>query len=235
MNQNNPQISIVVPVLNEENTIANLIAYLKENSTPTNIAEIIVVDGGSTDNTILQIASAKDVKIVRSKKGRAVQMNLGAQNAKGNLLYFLHADTIPPKGFDRSIIEAFTSGSKAGCFQMKFDSTSRVLKFFAWFSRFDHKMCRGGDQSLFVFKNLFEEMGGFNESYTIYEDNEFISRLYNLTAFNVLPQVVKTSARKYEQHGILTLQYYFGVIHFKKLLGAGPEELYDYYKRKIAI
>lgn len=231
MKQSNPQISIIIPVLNEEDSIAYLLAHLKSNSSSTNIAEIIIVDGGSNDTTV-KIASKSNVKIIHSKKGRAVQMNTGAKNAKGELLYFLHVDTLPPNGFDNSIIKAYKSGSKAGCFQMKFDSNSAFLKFFAWFSRFNLKMCRGGDQSLFVSNNLFEQMSGFDESYVIYEDNEFTNRLYSLTAFTVLPLCVKTSARKYEQHGVFTLQYHFGVIHLKKLLGAKPEELYEYYTRK---
>ncbi len=234
MKQNNPQISIIIPVFNEAQTIAQQLSYLKENSSPSNIAEIIVVDGGSNDTTT-QIAATKDVLLIHSKKGRATQMNAGAKNAGGDILYFLHVDTVPPIGFDTTIIEAFKAGSNTGCFQLKFDSNSTFLKFFAWFTRINSKLCRGGDQSLYISKSLFEKSGGYNEDYFIYEDNELINRLYDLTDFTVLPQTVKTSARKYEQLGVFRLQYHFAVIHIKKLLGAGPEQLYDYYKRKIAV
>ncbi|WP_276165241.1 TIGR04283 family arsenosugar biosynthesis glycosyltransferase [Zobellia alginiliquefaciens] len=234
MKKNKLQISIVIPVLNEANGIAKIINYLTANSSPTNINEILVVDGGSTDHTV-SIAEQSGAKVIHSYKGRAKQLNYGAQQAKGSILYFLHADTLPPRDFDQSIIDAVESGYQTGCFQMKFDSNSNFLSFFAWFTRVNHKLCRGGDQSLFITKQLFKSSGGFNEDYVVYEDNEFISRLYKSTVFKILPRHVKTSARRYEERGMVTLQYHFGMMHLKNYLGAGPEQLYDYYKRKISV
>jgi len=234
MTLNNPQISIIIPVLNEEASISKILRYLKSNSSKENIKEILIVDGGSTDNTI-SIASADASKVLISQKGRAKQMNLGAAHATGEILYFLHVDTLPPNNFDTSIIEAISNGHQTGCFQMKFDSKSRFLNFFAWFSRVNHKLCRGGDQSLFIAKNLFEKSQGFNENYVVYEDNEFIGRLYDLVPFKILSRHVRTSARRYEERGEVALQYHFGMIHLKNYFGAGPEQLYDYYKRKITI
>lgn len=229
-----PQISIIIPAFNEEASIGKILAYLKNNSSKKNIKEILVIDGGSTDKTAA-IASHIDCTLLHSPKGRAIQMNFGARHATGEVLYFLHVDTLPPNNFDTSILEAVTSGSQAGCFQMKFDSKSRFLSFFAWFSRVNHKLCRGGDQSLFITKTLFETSDGFNEDYVVYEDNEFIGRLYEMVPFKILPRHVKTSARRYEQRGEVVLQYHFGMIHLKNYFGAGPEQLHDYYKRKIAI
>ncbi len=234
MKQNNPQLSIIIPVLNEENAIDTFLRSLKEHSTAENINEILVVDGGSEDATI-SLAANHDVTVLRSQKGRAKQMNLGAKNASGEILYFIHVDTLPPKDFDKSIIEAVLNKNEVGCFQMKFDSNSRFLGFFAWFTRVNIQLCRGGDQSLFITKNLFEKSGGFDENYVVYEDNEFIGRLYEIGPFKILPRHVKTSARRYEERGEVALQYHFGMIHLKNYLGAGPEQLYDYYKRKIVI
>lgn len=234
MKLSNPKISVIIPVLNEEDSISKILVYLKENSTPENIKEILVVDGGSSDKTT-KIASDHGATIVHSLKGRARQMNVGAKNAQGDILYFLHVDTLPPKDFCQSIIEAVLNRNEAGCFKMKFDSNSRFLGFFAWFTRINIKLCRGGDQSLFITKNLFERSGGFNEDYVVYEDNEFINRLYEMVPFKILPRHVKTSARRYEERNEIVLQYHFGVIHLKSYLGAGPEKLYDYYKRKIAV
>jgi len=180
------------------------------------------------------IAENFGARVFSSNKGRAAQMNLGAAKAQGAVLYFLHADTLPPKDFDKHILKAIKDSYEAGCFQMKFDSDSRFLSFFAWFSRLNYKLCRGGDQSLFITKHLFENLNGFNEAYRIYEDNEFISRLYDHTRFKVLPQHVKTSARRYDNKGLFALQYHFGVMHLKNRLGEGPEELYQYYKEHIA-
>lgn len=234
MKQNKPSISIIIPVLNEEKSISHILTYLENNSSKENIEEVIIVDGGSVDKTI-SIAAEKGATVINSPKGRAKQMNSGAKKAKGDILYFLHVDTLPPSHFDKSILSAIQNNHKAGCFQMCFDSDSRFLKFFAWFTRVNHTICRGGDQSLFITKKLFTKIKGFNEEYIVYEDNEFIERLYKKTYFKILPEKVKTSARRYEERGTVKLQYHFGIIHLKNLLGAGPEKLHDYYKRKITI
>ncbi len=234
MKLSKPNISIIIPVLNEAKGIAHMLSYLKKNSSKNNILEIIVVDGGSVDLT-KKIALACGACVISSPKGRAKQLNRGAQHAQGSILYFLHADTLPPPNFDEIIVDAVIKGNLVGCFQIKFDSDSLFLSFFAWFSRVNHPLCRGGDQSLFITKEFFMQTHGFNEKYTVYEDNEFIGRLYKLAHFKILPLYVKTSARRYEERGKLVLQYHFGVLHLKNYLGAGPEKLYDYYKRKIAI
>lgn len=226
------KITVIIPVLNEAAIIANTLTYVKENSSSQNIDEILVVDGGSMDRTA-EIAIESGARVLTSEKGRAKQLNWGAQKAKGEILYFLHADTVPPKDFDQSILEAVSSDHQVGCFQMKFDSKSRFLGFFAWFTRVNVRLCRGGDQSLFITKALFNSSGGYNEDYLIYEDNEYIGRLYKLAAFKILPRHVKTSARRYEDQGKVRLQYHFGVIHLKNYLGAGPRQLYDYYRRNI--
>lgn len=234
MKTSSPKISVIIPVLNEESCIARVLRFLKENSNPANISEIIVVDGGSSDTTV-EIASQLGAKVILSPKGRAKQLNLGAKKSQGKILYFLHVDTLPPKSFDKSIINAVQHGNEAGCFRMKFDSSSRFLAFFAWFTKLNFKVCRGGDQSLFITKPLFQKTKGFNENYVVYEDNEFTDRLYSLIDFKILPRHVTTSARRYEERGELALQYHFGMIHLKNYFGAGPEQLYDYYKRKIVI
>ena len=229
-----PTISIIIPVLNEENYIKKLLDYLKPYQATSLLKEIIVIDGGSSDHT-LKIVSEYNVKVFHSEKGRATQMNLGAKHAVGDILYFLHVDTKPPENFHFEILQAVKDDFKAGCFRMRFNSRNLFLAFFAYFSRFNHIICRGGDQSLFVTRHLFEKAGRFNEDYIIYEDTEFIGRLYKLCNFKVIPNYVTTSARKYNQVGTAKLQYYFGVIHFKRLFGAKPENLYQYYKRKITV
>jgi rSAM/selenodomain-associated transferase 2 len=232
MKKARPNISIVIPVLNEGDTIGKLLAYLDRQSLDRSSFEVIIVDGGSTDDT-LAIARKFDVKILITSRGRAKQMNHGARNASAEILYFLHADTFPPPDFDGILIDTVKNKSHAGCFRMRFDSESRFLRFFAWFSRLNHPICRGGDQSLFITQALFLLNQGFNEKYLVYEDNEFIARLSRNTEFKILPEYVTTSARKYRALGMVRLQYHFGVIHFKYYTGAGPEQLYAYYKKKI--
>ena len=117
-------ISIIIPILNEEANIGKLLDHLIENSSKKNISEIIIVDGGSTDHSESIVKQFQNVIFLKSDKGRAKQMNVGAKNTIGNILYFLHADSFPPKHFDELIITEIKKGNLAGCFKMKFDSNN---------------------------------------------------------------------------------------------------------------
>jgi len=229
-----PTISIIIPVLNEANYIKKVLMAISTNAGSNCIKEILVIDGGSTDQTP---ANAREygATVINSKKGRAVQMNVGATKATGEILYFLHVDSLPPKNFDLAIFQAFKDGHEVGCFQMRFNSDSRFLKFFAWCTRINHQICRGGDQSMFITNKVFHENNGFNENYIIYEDNEFIGRIYKLKPFKIIPSAVTTSARRYEERGMVMLQWHFGMIHLKYYMGAEPHELHQYYLRYIAL
>jgi rSAM/selenodomain-associated transferase 2 len=229
-------ISIIIPVLNEANNIGRLLLHLTESSSPENISEIIVVDGGSTDGTIETVKqfTRTDVKLISSPKGRAKQMNIGAKESTGKILYFLHADTFPPKNFDKLIIDKVKNGHEAGCFRMKFDSSHWWLRLAGWLTQFNFKACRGGDQSLFITKSLFDTIGGYNENYIIYEDNILIGELYKRRQFTVINKKIKTSARLYKKVGIWKLQYHFWTIHIKNWLGASADEMLAYYKKNIA-
>ncbi|MCK7589015.1 TIGR04283 family arsenosugar biosynthesis glycosyltransferase [Subsaxibacter sp. CAU 1640] len=226
-------ISIIVPILNESEGIAKLLTHLTDNSSRKNISEIIVVDGGSTDNSKEIVESFENVKLLISEKGRAKQMNLGAKHSTGTILYFLHADSFPPKNFDALIINEVNKGNNAGCFKMKFDSKHWWLCSVGWLTRFNWRACRGGDQSQFITKELFEEIGGYDENYVIYEDNILINELYNRKQFVVIPETIQTSARLYKKHGVWKLQYHFGMIYFKRWQGANSDELFAYYKKHL--
>ena len=226
-------ISIIIPILNEEETIGKLLDHLVSNSSKENISEIIVIDGGSSDNSESIVKKFKQVTFLKSEKGRAKQMNTGAKNAKGNIFYFLHADSCPPKHFDQLIIDEVIIGNLAGCFKMKFDSSHWWLILASWFTQFRWRACRGGDQSQFITKNLFYNIGAFDERFTVYEDNELINKLYVLNQFVVIQQWITTSARRYETNGIWKLQYHFWMIYIKKWFGASADELFGYYKKYI--
>lgn len=232
-------LSIILPVLNEAETITELLNYLSENLSGENDIELILVDGGSSDGTqdiILAFKPnrfLKPVRFIESDKGRAKQMNKGAQAASGDILYFLHADSFPPKNFDRYILSEVKKGNPAGCFRMKFDSDHWWLKLAEWLTQFRWRACRGGDQSQFITKELFEEIGGFDETYTIYEDNILINELYKRKKFVVIQKCITTSARLYRQKGVWNLQYHFWTIYVKRWFGADADELYQYYLKHI--
>ena len=158
-------ISVVIPVYNEAKILHSFLMYLQEMNSK-NIMEFLVVDGQSTDDSkaIVLEFSKKYTKFkgIDSPKGRAVQMNTAAAQAKGTILYFLHADSLPPKEFDAHILKAVGNQFKSGCFRMKFDSPHWGLKIAGWLTQLNWKSCRGGDQSLFIEKNLFEQVGGYD-------------------------------------------------------------------------
>lgn len=227
------KISIIIPILNEADIIEKLLNHLEKNSSKDINSEILIVDGGSTDGSQTKIGRFKNVTLINSKKGRAIQMNAGAKQASGNILYFLHADSFPPLNFDKYILTEIEKGNQAGCFSMKFNNNHLWLKICGWFTQFNWKMCRGGDQSLFVTNSLFNDIGGFNEQFIIYEDNDFIRKLYARNAFVVIKKWITTSARRYKNNGVWELQLHFTVIHLKKLFGASAESLNAYYKKHI--
>ena len=228
------RISIIIPVLNESATIKDLLFHLIDNASLNSISEIIVVDGGSSDGT-QKIIEALDLNIIllSSEKGRAKQMNLGAKKAKGDILYFLHADSFPPNRYDKFIIDEVKKGNNSGCFRMQFDSTHWWLRLASWLTQFSWRACRGGDQSQFITHKLFNAIGSYDENYVIYEDNMLINELYARKEFVVINKKIKTSARLYKKHGVWKLQHYFWTIYVKKWFGASADELFAYYKKHI--
>ncbi len=258
-------ISIIIPILNEAESIGSLIEHLLKHSNSKNVSEIIVVDGGSTDGskTIVTSFNTKDfipkndsfsseidtrvlekkvqtktknqtqIRLISSEKGRAKQLNYGASKASGDVLYFLHADSFPPKHFDDLIISEVKKGNLAGCFRMQFDSKHWWLRLASWLTQFSWRACRGGDQSQFITRDLFDEIGGYDERFIIYEDNILINELFARNQFTVINKKLTTSARMYRKHGVWKLQYHFWTIYVKKWFGASADELFAYYKKHI--
>jgi len=226
-------ISIIIPSYNEEAHIKNIIQQLQKNDIANLISEIIIVDGNSTDNTIA-IAKTEDVKVIVSpNKGRSAQMNHGASVAKENILYFLHADTIPPIGFTNDIEREITLGYSAGCYMLSFDYDNWFLKANCWFTRFDIDMFRFGDQSLFVTKEMFLKVGGFSENHIVLEDQHIIKQLKKICSFKIIKKPVLTSARKYLENGIYKTQGIFFIIYFMYRLGFSQKKLIETYRNLI--
>jgi rSAM/selenodomain-associated transferase 2 len=220
-------ISIVIPVLNESQTIESCIFRLKEQ---IKHHEIVVVDGGSDDNTLDIIRAFAGVKWLRSPPGRGKQMNRGAEVAKGDLLLFLHADTcLPPGGLDR--IETMVAQEEilAGSFSLSFDEPDLLLKLYALFSQINHLLFTYGDQGLFITRHIFERVGGFQEI-PIMEDVEIQKRLRKMGHFVKIRLPVVTSARRFLTHGIIKQQILNIGLVFLYHTGFSPVWLKRFYK-----
>lgn len=225
-------ISVIIPVLDEEKRIAELLAVLKANRSGY-VKEFIVVDAGSRDETVRIAEEAGCVVLRVRKKGRALQMNRGARHASGKILYFLHADTLPPPAFDRLIAERFRRGFGAGCFRLKFDSNHPALQFYGWCTRFKTTLIRFGDQSLFVERSRFDAVGGYDESLVLMEDQKMVRELKKAGNFCLMKESVITSSRKYETNGYIRLQILFTVIWTLYYAGAGQKFLHKFYRKWI--
>lgn len=223
-------ISVIIPTYNEESFLKATIIALWKHDTQNLIKEIIVADGGSNDKT-LAIAKSESVKVlICPEKGRAAQMNYGASLATENILYFLHADTIPPPDFTVDITEMINRKLYAGCYRLSFDYQHWFLKANCWFTRFDVNAFRFGDQSLFVTKEKFLEAGGFCEKHLVLEDQHIIKRLKRVCSFSVIKKPVLTSARKYLENGIYRTQGIFFLIYLMYHLGLTQQQLVSTYR-----
>jgi len=224
-------ITIIIPTYNEAGFIGATLARLRAISGEA-VREVIVVDGGSTDGTVEE-ALEGGARVVRSAKGRAAQMNAGAAAATTDLLYFLHAETLPPEDFAALIAAAMAKGAVAGCFRLSFDHDHWFLRTNCWFTRFDVQAFRYGDQSLFVRKDVFDAAQGYNERLIVFEDNEIVRRLKRSGPFKILSASVRTSARKYIENGVYRMQAIFYLMYFLYRAGCSQERLLRTYRKLI--
>lgn len=227
------KVSIIIPTYNEERYLEKLLPYLQQNSTPL-LLEIIVVDCGSSDNTV-SVALEHNARVISTNiKGRAHQLNVGAQNSDGEILYFVHADTIPPSGFDRLIVDTLDFDTNAGCFTSIFDWDHPFLRFCNFFSRLPFWFCRGGGQTLFVTKKLFMSINGFDEHMKIMEEYEFIGRVKTNTRFSIVKKNAITSARDYRNNGPFRLQFIYACVFILYAVGASQNYMIDFINRHIS-
>ena len=220
-------LSILVPVYNEIVVLPFFVEHIQQQMSKKH--ELIFIDGESTDGTWEWLKKQKSLKAFQTEKGRARQLNLGAEKATHDVLYFVHVDTLLPKGFDQLIQQALQKGAQTGCFQLQFSPSNFWLRLAGRGSRWNHILCRGGDQTLFVTKPLFTKVGGFDKGYTVCEDINFIQKLYQHTTFHVLPHHVTTSARRFIDNGSVWVLFHFGILHLLHWMGFSPTLLQRYY------
>lgn len=226
------RVSVIVPTYNEEKSIASLIEHLLTNPGGV-LEEVLVIDGGSTDQTVAVAQCAGAQVHLAPWKGRADQMNYGAKVAHGNVLYFVHADTQPPTGYAADICESLRMGYSMGGYRSRFDAVHPLLALNSYFSRFNRFACRGGDQTLFVTRSLFDQLKGYDNYYVVMEDFDFIRRARRQVRFRVIPKEARVSARKYEEnrYGRVTIANFIVFTMFR--LGVSPSRLLRTYKKMV--
>ena len=221
-----PKISIIIPTLNEEENIGRLLDYVDSNCAD---AEVIVVDGGSTDRTCDMVGER--ARFVTGLRGRGRQLNLGASRSRGEILWFLHADCLPHAQSFRAIMDVTSKQSVVGGgFRYSFFDERMRFRIFCWWSNLKNVVSRRvfGDMGIFVRREVFFEMGRFPNT-RLMEDFEFGRRLKRYGRVKILPHRLKTSARDWHREGFMRKIAKDFLVKLAYLCNAPDERLYRWY------
>ena len=222
-------VSVVMPVLNESSGIAGALHALAPLAARG--AQLLVADGGSADDTV-EISMAIGAQVVNAPRGRARQMNAGARQATGDILLFLHADTLLPPDADRLIQQSLAAGPPVwGRFDVRIDGRPRLLRVIAAFMNLRSRWTgiATGDQALFMTRAAFDAVGGFADQ-PLMEDIEMSSRLLKLSRPACLRAPVVTSGRRWENRGVWRTVLLMWRLRLAYWRGAAPERLAELYR-----
>jgi rSAM/selenodomain-associated transferase 2 len=221
-------ISVIIPTLNEADHLTATLAPLRREPN----LEIIVADGGSSDASA-GIAQNLGAMVVRSEPGRARQQNRGAAAASGEILLFLHADTVLPAGFGCAVRSCLASSQVvAGAFRLTIAGANRSLRLIETLAnwRAGQLQMPYGDQTLFLRRSTFIRLGGFPEQ-EIMEDFELVRRLKKLGRIDLLELAASTSDRRWRALGTVRTTLINQAIILGYLLGCSPYSLASWYRR----
>ena len=225
-------ISIIIPTLNEAEHIGRLLQQLDQGA-DSRLLQVLVADAGSKDDTLAIAHRQGAVPLSCPKPGRACQMNHAAEHAQGEVLYFVHADTLPPVSYLDDIEQALQEGFPIGSYQSRYDTDRLLLRINAFFTRFDFAWCRGGDQSIFITRDVFEASGGYPETFKIMEEYELMKHVRRRHPFKIMPKATLISARKYEKNSYLRVQLANLVVFNMYRLGFSQERLLRVYSKML--
>ncbi|TXF89940.1 glycosyltransferase [Neolewinella aurantiaca] len=225
------RLHVITPALNEAENLRSLLPVLLSGLPPG--SQITIADGGSTDDTAKVLSQFPTVNHLHCNRcGRAQQMNEAARlnQDRFDAVYFIHADTRPPEGFYEDIKKAISEGYPVGCYRFKFDMWHPLLWINAYCTRFNGLACRGGDQSLYLSMQTFQELEGFRDM-RIMEDYDIIERIWEKgIPFRVIPRSVTVSARKYRANGWYKVQMANLKVFRMYKAGAPEEEMISRYR-----
>jgi rSAM/selenodomain-associated transferase 2 len=221
------KISIIVPVLNEEDNLSNTLRHLQLFRHSGD--EVIVVDGGSVDNTLALAHEAADAVII-SKAGRALQMNSGAAVATGDVFIFLHADTVLPENASQLISSLGHKKKYWGRFDIRLSSNKIIYRLIEWLSNLRSRLSAiaTGDQAIFVERELFNNIGGFPEI-ALMEDIAISRLLKKISRPVCIKQKVITSSRRWESNGVVATVLLMWKLRLLYFFGVSPEKLKQLY------
>lgn len=225
---NAPALSIVMPVLNEAGHLdatLRALAPLQQRG-----VEVIVVDGGSDDDTV-EVAKRQGILVCVSPRGRARQMNTGAALARGDMLLFLHADTQLPPDADRLVAQAIARGAVWGRFDVTIPGQSALLPVVAALMNIRSRWTgiATGDQALFVKREIFQRLGGFPDQ-PLMEDIELSRRLCRLSRPACLRAKVTTSGRRWDTRGAWSTIFLMWRLRWRYWRGESAERLAELYR-----
>jgi rSAM/selenodomain-associated transferase 2 len=217
-------LSIVVPCLNEAAAIAETLETLAPMRARG--AEVIVVDGGSRDGTPERAAALAD-RVIEAPRGRALQMNAGAAEARGEIFLFLHADTLLPEGADTLVVDGLARSRRGwGRFDVEIRGRHPLLRVVGALINLRSRLTgiATGDQAIFVTRSLFTAAGGFPEI-PLMEDVELSKRLKRFGPPLCLRHRARTSGRRWEEHGVLRTILLMWALRLAYWAGADPARL----------
>ena len=222
------RLSVIIPTLNEADQLHRTLCSIGQLA---NKLEVIVVDGGSTDNTV-SIAKEHGCRTFVGNRGRARQLNAGAAAATGEYLLFLHADTHLPEGYVDSIIDNISSGNIACAFRLGICGVNVGLRMVEWGantrSRFLRLPC--GDQGISMRSSTFYLLGGY-KNLPIMEDYELARRLRRIGNIGLLEQTVTTSGRRWHERGLVTTTIVNQLCILAYKIGVSPAAILSLYRR----